>query len=136
MKKAVLIILGITLLLPSFDEYNRAYQSSLWTSRSQRRYPAKSYDLQFRFGTEIDDLRPWTRVRLGFPIKPITVDILTEPVIVQVRFETLHNIVNIIVALIGILGVWIFRIRRRKKITKTGSNTTLEPTTGAPHRIA
>jgi hypothetical protein len=134
MKKAILIILGITLLFPSFDKYTNAAQAGLWTYDNHRRYPAKSYDLQFRIGTEINDIRPWTRIRLGFPIKPITVDVLTEPVIVQVRFETLHIIINIVMALIGILGVWAFK--KRKKRTKTGANTTLEPTTGPLNRNA
>jgi hypothetical protein len=105
MKKAILILFGITLLLPSFDTYTQASQSGLWTYDNHRRYPAMSYDLQFRIGTEINDLRPWTRVRLGFPIKPITVDVLTRPVIIQVRLETLHITVNLVAALVGILIV-------------------------------
>lgn len=112
MKKAILILFAITLLFPSFDTYTNAAQSGLWTYDNHRRYPAKSYDLQFRIGTEINDIRPWTRVRLGFPVKPITVDVLTRPVIVQTRIETLHLLVNVAAALVGIV---IFRALRRGK---------------------
>ncbi len=123
MKKAILILFGITLLLPSFDTYTEAFQSGLWTYDNHRRHPARSYDLQFRIGPEINGLRPWTRIRLGFPIKPVTVDVLTRPVIVQVRLETLHITVNLVAALVGILIVWALKRGKPGRRNATGYPT-------------
>ncbi|MES2731478.1 MAG: hypothetical protein V4714_07005 [Bacteroidota bacterium] len=121
MKKALLFIFGITFLFPSFERYTHAYQSSLWTYDNHRRYQDKSYDLQFRIGPEIEVIQPWLRVRLGFPIKPLTVDIQAQARIIQVRLDTFYIVYNLITAMVGLLLVWAWKWNGKRG--KTGAST-------------
>ena len=112
MKKAVIIVFCAAIFFPWFSSLEHSYQTSLWTYSDHRRGGVVSHDWQFRVGGHTESME-WTRVRLGLPIKPITIDIQSATGIVQVRIEVINFIRNLIpptilvLILLGVRWLWL-----------------------------
>ena len=85
------------MFFPRLSTLEHTYQSSLWTYSDQRRGGVISHDWQFRIGG-LTESTEWTRVRLGLPIQPITIDAQPSHGIMQVRIETINILWNLIPA--------------------------------------
>jgi hypothetical protein len=83
--KLRLLIAGIALLavllFPSFDRL-RAHQSLLWTSAHN-----PGGDWQYTNGVAVADICEWQRVRLGLPLRAVTLDRQRESGARQLRIE-------------------------------------------------
>ncbi len=97
------------------------YQSSLWTYSDQRRGGEKSNDWQFSIGG-LTESTEWTRVKLGLPIQPITIDTQLSHGIVQVRIEPVNVMRNLILA--AIVALVLLAVRRIWMGPKAVSTTT------------
>lgn len=86
----LIIIFLIILFFPKVKSSNHTYQECLWTSNTTKNHNEQTADIQFRLGGEIEILKPWTRINLGFPISCITIDCQSEFKILQVRIETVN----------------------------------------------
>ncbi len=89
-KHYLLIIFLIILFFPKVKSLNNSYQDYLWTYDTVKNHNEKTSDIQFRLGGEIENIKPWTRINLGFPISCITLDYQSEFKILQVRIETVN----------------------------------------------
>lgn len=95
------------MFFPWFSSMEHTYQSSLWTYSDQRRGGEKSHDWQFRIGG-LTESTEWTRVRLGVPIQPITIDAQPAHGIVQMRIEPINvlwNLIPVTLAAFVLMGV-------------------------------
>lgn len=107
-KISMISILSFILLFPSIDKLNQTYQSSMWTYDTWRKHSVLLNDTQFVFGGEINELKEWTRIHLGFPIKAITLDVQWNEMIIQGRIEWTYLIPWICISLVSfiILFIW------------------------------
>ena len=97
----------ITLFFPGFETMEHACQTGLWTSNVYP--PEKAAGFAVKLGGDIGySFETWNRIRLGFPFKPVTIDIQREYSIVQARIEPDAIIVNIVC--MGIAGFGLFFI--------------------------
>jgi hypothetical protein len=98
----------ITFLPPDFSTVENAYQCGLWTSNDSP--PEEATGFAFKFGRDIGfTMVKWDRIRLGFPFKPVTIDIQTDYSIVQARIEPDSIIVNILfMGTVGCVALLIF----------------------------
>lgn len=98
MVRLIIVLLLFVFLCPSYEKLNNTHQDYLWTASNDRREEQLIKDIQFRLGGEVDDLKPWWRIRLGFPATT-TIDYQADLSIMQVRIEPL----NILYLTIGLL---------------------------------
>jgi hypothetical protein len=111
MKIAFIFIVLINILYPTFETFNKTYQSSLLTSSNEL---DESFDIQFQIGPNIEGFKEWKRTRLGFPERPIIIDTQFESSIIQVRIDTKGFLINLIPTFIIVLIVWIQRMIKNK----------------------
>ena len=121
MKRTLIILFCVSMFFPWFSSMEHTYQSSLWTYSDQRRGGEKSYDWQFSIGG-LTESTEWTRVRLGLPIQPITIDTQLSHGIVQVRIEPVNVMRNLIPA--AIVALVLLAVRRLWMRPKAVSTTT------------
>jgi hypothetical protein len=111
----LIIIFLIILFFPKVKSLNHTYQECLWTSTTTKNHNEQTSDIRFKLGGEIEILKPWTRINLGFPISCITLDYQSEFKILQVRIETVNWIKIFCLASIALL---LLKIGKRFKTKK------------------
>lgn len=106
MRKKIKIFIKIIVIL-FFIFYTEStytdntYQDMLYSTKGKvDRNNDKFGGLTFKFGGNIDDIKPWKRIRIGYPIKAITIDYQNESKITQGRIHIDMVIINLVCAVI------------------------------------
>ena len=114
MKYFLIILISINLLFPWFDEMNETYQDHLITH--QHNWPDQKDDIHFKFGPDFEGFKKWNRTYLGFPDRPIVIDIQYDLNILQCRIDSLGLIKNLIPTWILLLIFFVRNLKKKKSM--------------------
>lgn len=111
------------LLNPKKHQTYNTYQNSLFTTKGKiDRNNEEFGGITFKFGGYIEDIKPWERYRIGYPLKATTIDHQKESKITQGRIEIDAVLVNLLFAAISIILITLI-IRPPKTVTKAIINS-------------
>lgn len=105
----LILLLAITLIFfPRFSQIY-AFEHLLWTTQEESLGRLKNNDLYLHFGKPIESKVVWSRIRLGLPLAPITIDYYNgKSLSLHIRVETLFLIVLLfLVSMIILCSIFI-----------------------------